>query len=637
MLVTLYRSGPLRQRLAKGYTVVGRSRDKDRYRPDVRAAITERLVAKPPRLPTLPAGRPLTLRAVPRAPAALWIDTGPVVLHDGPTRRAVAAALSEAVAVVAGAARQAGGLLLPSGWVPGEGIDPSGGMCADLHSLEVVSDVQRELLCNLLREHSPSLIALTGRQLHGPAGALRRGSARLSRATDQVATRYIASFSPQHVDRVRAGLRRDERLARLEAMDVNPLGEPGVAAEGDVTLRLFDAQLSVSSAMAHALLAQALSMRVRDLERTGHRVRSVPQPLLERNRSRAVAHGLLAEFDTEQRPPAGGNSSPNGPRTKTTRTVPAVRAVSAMLSELLPYFRQLDAHPDELAQLFLGLELSTDAGAQDFVRNENDLLARWHAQDAGLLADEALAQRLGSAEWLMTDHISAANRARAAGSTSAALVWLAEQLDPTRPAAGRKQKPAGTARRPQGRPDKRSESRPGGRPDSRAGGRTAPADVLSPEQLLDRVADCGGAAEEIVAALRAYCRSANPPDLVRPLGRRDREEAKALRRLLRPRRAQQVSCDAPLASWEEPAAARALRGAGESGLALLHWDVPEADRGRVRAALRALGRPPGGVRFVLLTDTTYTGKAKDRRGTVEVLLVAPARDSDGKAAEEALS
>ncbi|MFF4387229.1 hypothetical protein OG365_03555 [Streptomyces sp. NBC_00853] len=627
MLVTLYRSGPLRQRLAKGYTVIGRSRDRDRYGLETRAAITARLLAKPPRLPVLPTGVPLTLRPVPRAAAAVWIDTGQVVLHDQAMRRAVAGALAEAVAVVAGETQKAGGVLVPSGWVPGGGDDPAGGLCADLHSLEVVSDVQRELLCNLVREYSPSLISLTARQLHGPAYASARGSARLSRATDQVATRYIASFSPQHLDRVRAGLKRNERLARLEAMDVNPLGEASLAAEGDVALRLFDAQMSISSAMTHALVVQAIAMRVRDLERTGQRVRSVPQPVLERNRSRAIAHGLAAQFDVEQRSSAGGPAKPNGARTSTTAMVTAGQAASAMLAELLPYFRQLDTHPYELSQIFLGLELTADASSDGFVRNENDLLARWHDQDTGLLAADRLAQGLRSPEWLIKDHVSAANLERAAGSTSAARVWLAGQLAPER-AVPERQNAIGT-------PGKRRPAAAAGRPAPRSDGRRGPHAGLSADRLLDLVAGADRTPAEIVEALRAYCRSAADADLTRPLRQRDREEAKALRRVLRPRRAQQVSCDTPLSSWDEPAAGRALNSAGESGLALLHWDVSEADRPRVRAGLRALGRPPGGVRSVLLTDTTYTGKTKERRGTVELLLVAPAGDGRTDATEEA--
>lgn len=640
MLVALYRSGPLRQRLAKGYTVVSRSGGQADDQLRARASITARLLSQPPRLPVLPTGSALVLRGGERSPATLWIDTGRVVLHDPATRSTVAAALAEAVAVVAEQVGRAGGLLMPSGWSAGGAGDPALRMCADLHSLEVIGDVQRELTCNLVREYSPALIALTGRQLHGPDGVSTRGSARLSKATDQVATRYIASFSPRHLDRVRAGLRRSERLARLEAMDVNPLGEPGLDAHDDVTLRLFDAQVSVSSAMAHALLAQAISMRVRDLEREGQRVRSAAQPMLERNRSQAVAHGLAAEFDVARRTDTGkGGGRSTGSRPARSRPapagrpVPAGRAVSDMLRELLPYFRQLDATADELAQLFLGLELTGGPTGASFVRNENDLLAAWHEQDPGLLSADSLSRGLRSPEWLTTDHITAANRAHAAGSTAAARMWLADRLDPSR---ARQEKPNGAARQDDGARARGQDTR-SGRPRSSGRKPAAPGTALSDDQLLDTVSGTTGDPGAVVEALRAYCRSPGALDLTRPLRRRGRDEAKALRQLLRPRTAQRVTCPAPLSSWDEPAAERAVRGALERGWALLRWDLPDTERPKVRAGLRALGRPPGDVRYILLTDTAYTGPADERRGTVEVLLVAPAQEGDRTAVEEAAS
>ncbi|MFG3055910.1 hypothetical protein ACGFZP_33855 [Kitasatospora sp. NPDC048239] len=657
MLVSLYRSGPLRQRIAKGYTAVGR--------PGARTApaqLVDALLARPPQLPRLPGGEPALLRADPRTPGALWVDTGRVSLHDPGARAAVAAGLAESVAVVARSLRKAGALLVPAGWSPaGAGAEAGAGPAVlppDVHSLEVVSEVQRELLCNLVREHSACLIALTGRQLYGPAGAAAGGSARLSRAADQVAARYVASFAPQHLDRVRTVLRQEERLARLEAMDVNPLGEPGVGAQGDVSLRLVDGQVSVSSALAHALLVQALGMKARELERSGRRIGAVPQALIERNRARAIAHGLAAGFEIEQKEPRGkgrpvGRRGPEAPR-----IVPANRAALQLLTELLPYFRQLDATADELGQLFNGLELaagsgSGGAGPSAFVRNENDLLARWRSYDPRLLDAERLAEHLGNPGWLVADHIGEANRALGAGSSAAARVWLTELLAPSAPAA-RTAPAASTARngsRPHGGPGARTPSTtPPRQHDPRqhdprqadprqADPRQTDPSRQSPKQqspkaepglaekrLLDLLARPGLAPEEILPALRSYCRAGTALDLNRTLRTRDREEAKATRRLLRPEPARRVRLDAPPSAWDDERMARAVRAATEAGTALLHWDVPAADRHLVRTALRALGRPPHDLRHVLLTDTTYTAKADERRGTVEVLLVAPGEE-----------
>lgn len=624
MLVALNRSGPLRQRIAKGYVVLA---------PDgtVRDGAVAALVAAPPRLPAMPTGGRPVLRADPLSPATVWIDTGQVSLYDPAARAAVGRALAESVAAVAERLRPARVLLLPSGWHPGGGRVGSAPLTGDLHSVEAISPVQRELLCNLVRELSAPMIALTGRQLFGPGHAPPGGSARLSRATDQVTTRYIASFSPQHLERIRAGLRHEEQLARLEAMDVNPLGAAEVQAYGDLTLRLVDAQLTVASAMAHALVLQALSMSARELERTGHRVWAVPQPLLERNRSRAIAHGLAAEFDREARRPhqrAGGGGSRPAPEQR----VGARSAVLRMLQDLMPYFRQLDATPAELGQLFHGLRLTAD-GTAPFVRNENDLLARWREWDGDSLSAERLAAGLRSPDWLVTDHVGAANHAQSAGSTSAARVWLAEQLSPPRPEP---EQPRPEPSRPvqsgpvqsgpvQSRPD-RSGSRAG---QGQAGRSATQSQAARAEQaLLAVLCRADADPEQAAGALRRYGRSAGGSlDLNRALRARDRDEAKELRRLLRPHSDRRFRTFGPLTAWDQPTAQRALRCAVENGVALLHWDVPEADRAALRTALRTVGPPPDAVRCVTLTDVAYTAKAEERRGRFEVLLVLPAEEA----------
>ncbi|MFE0244815.1 hypothetical protein ACFWZ0_10425 [[Kitasatospora] papulosa] len=590
-LVALYRSAPLRQRISKGYSVYvpGHGRGAEE--------LVGSLLAGPPPLPAGPSGQPHTVRGSARARAALWVDTGRVSLHDPATRARTAEALAVSVARVAADVRRRGGLLLPTGWQ--QQPDPLAGLCADLHSAEVLNPVQREVFTNLVREHTASLIALGGRQLYGPGGVAPGGSARLSRSFDQVSTRYLDSCAPEHLERVRTRLRQEERVGRLEVMDVSPLGMPEAQAGEDVTVRLFDAQVTVAGTLAHALLVQALSMWSRDLERTGRRVRQVPQFLLEQNRARAVAHGLAAELRVDQT-----RRTEEPPRTQS-----AGRAVRTLLSELLPYLRQLDATTDELAPLFLGVEMAGSAAASGFVRNENDLLAHWHREDRTALAPERLAQGLASPDWLTADHCGASNRAVGHGSWAAARVWLTDRL-------------AGPA--PQ--PDRRHEAQRDRRPESRREpGRPAP---LTADQLLDRLARPDLPAPEVMDALRSYCRAGGTLDLTRPLRSRGRDEARALRRVLRPRAGQRVRCEKPPVSWDDATATRALRAAGEQGVALMHWDLPAQDRARVREALRGMGRAPGGVRTVLLTDTNYTAREDERRGTVEVLLVAPREGTD---------
>ncbi|MFG3667494.1 hypothetical protein [[Kitasatospora] papulosa] len=598
-LVALYRSAPLRQRISKGYSVYvpGHGRGAEE--------LVGSLLAGPPPLPAGPSGQPHTVRGSARARGALWVDTGRVSLHDPATRARTAEALAVSVARVAADVRRRGGLLLPTGWQ--QQPDPLAGLCADLHSAEVLNPVQREVFTNLVREHTASLIALGGRQLYGPGGVAPGGSARLSRSFDQVSTRYLDSCAPEHLERVRTRLRQEERVGRLEVMDVSPLGIPEAHAGEDVTVRLFDAQVTVAGTLAHALLVQALSMWSRDLERTGRRVRQVPQFLLEQNRARAVAHGLAAELRVDQT-----RRTEEPPRTQS-----AGRAVRTLLSELLPYLRQLDATTDELASLFLGVEMAGSAAASGFVRNENDLLAHWHREDRTALAPERLAQGLATPDWLTADHCGASNKAVGHGSWGAARVWLTDRL------AGPAPQPD---RRHEAQPDRRHEAQRDRRPEARREpGRPAP---LTADQLLDRLARPDLPAPEVMDALRSYCRAGGTLDLTRPLRSRGRDEARALRRVLRPRAGQRVRCEKPPVSWDDATAIRALRAAGEQGVALMHWDLPAQDRARVREALRGMGRAPGGVRTVLLTDTNYTAREDEKRGTVEVLLVAPREGTD---------
>ncbi|MEV5294534.1 hypothetical protein AB0K64_25290 [Streptomyces sp. NPDC053741] len=606
-LVALYRSAPLRQRISKGYSVYvpGHGRGAEE--------LVGSLLAGPPPLPAGPSGQPHTVRGSARARGALWVDTGRVSLHDPATRARTAEALAVSVARVAADVRRRGGLLLPTGWQ--QQPDPLAGLCADLHSAEVLNPVQREVFTNLVREHTASLIALGGRQLYGPGGVAPGGSARLSRSFDQVSTRYLDSCAPEHLERVRTRLRQEERVGRLEVMDVSPLGMPEAHAGEDVTVRLFDAQVTVAGTLAHALLVQALSMWSRDLERTGRRVRQVPQFLLEQNRARAVAHGLAAELRVDQT-----RRTEEPPRTQS-----AGRAVRTLLSELLPYLRQLDATTDELAPLFLGVEMAGSAAASGFVRNENDLLAHWHREDRTALAPERLAQGLATPEWLTADHCGASNRTVGHGSWAAARVWLTDRLAGPAPQPDRRHE-AQPDRRHEAQPDRRHEAQRDRRPEARREpGRPAP---LTADQLLDRLARPDLPAPEVMDALRSYCRAGGTLDLTRPLRSRGRDEARALRRVLRPRAGQRVRCEKPPVSWDDATATRALRAAGEQGVALMHWDLPAQDRARVREALRGMGRAPGGVRTVLLTDTNYTAREDEKRGTVEVLLVAPREGTD---------
>lgn len=335
MLVKLYREGALRQRIAKGYVIAGRNQGR------ALAALTSAPLPLPDVL-----GRPLVLRTASGAPGTLWLDTGAVWLYDPKTRKAAAHAIAEGVSTVARELARFDCMLLPSAYRGTEHMDHGDTwLCPDLHAVEVFGDVQRELCANLFRQYSPTLLALAGRTAYGGAGGGGQGSRRLAETPDQLTTRYMHSCSPAHLTRVTEELGRDEGVGRLEAMDVNPLGDPGLPME-NVSLRLFDGQQLIATCMAHALLSQALAVRVRRLAREGRRVGSVRQALIDRNRSRAIAQGLTAAFETESRTGGRRNDSDGERR---PRPIDASDATLRLLTDLLPEFAALDATSEELS------------------------------------------------------------------------------------------------------------------------------------------------------------------------------------------------------------------------------------------------------------------------------------------------
>jgi hypothetical protein len=390
VLVSLFRTGPLRHYLAKGYVATA-----DRV-----GDLLADLVARPPALPA-PNGVPLRLRVHPDR-GTVWLDTGPQWLLDPGHRRALVTGLAEGTAATAAAVARRGGALVPSGWMPAAG--GPGWLCADLHAVEVRTDVQRELCSNLLRRYVPELIAVAGRAAFSPEYVDRAGSRRLAEATDHVPTRYLASASATHIDRVRDSLRRDAGVARLELMDVNPLGSSTVDTP-TVEVRCLDAQVLPVDTVAQALLVQAIAMRARRMEQEGRRVPEVSQALLERNRSRAIVAGFGARLGD------GGKGAP----------VPVRERVLRLVEELVPELLAMQVEAAELAPVLVGASI---AEAQPRAAGtENDLLRLAPPTDR---VDRALLDP----GWLARDHLTEANTRLGPGSVAVALAYWTDRLRP---------------------------------------------------------------------------------------------------------------------------------------------------------------------------------------------------------------
>jgi hypothetical protein len=348
VLVSLTRIGASRQGFAKTLAVAGTD-----ARSVARALGPDTLGGL-----AVEASADVPCRLAVRTPS-LWLGTRPA--RDEEFRR-----LGGVVGDLAEGARRAGGALIAPGVVVGGGAPLLEG---DTHVVQVLSPMEQEVACNLLRAHVPTLIALAGRGVTAPGWAPERiGSRWLAESRAHLSTRFIDSATPDHLERVKAELRRRDGVAHLERMDVAPDPDAGV-----VTVRCLDAAASLASLRANALILAAIVMRARRLVRDGHRTEDVEQRTLEENRARAVAAGLRARFVQD---------GPERPHQSNRRT--AADATRGLLTEVAVELRNLEAGADELAPVLLAIDLARFGGPGGVT--DAMMLREWSTGgDAGLV------------------------------------------------------------------------------------------------------------------------------------------------------------------------------------------------------------------------------------------------------------
>ncbi|MFD8247232.1 hypothetical protein [Nocardia sp. NPDC059691] len=564
VLVSAYRNAPLRHRILKGYVIV--ADDIDEMHRKLRRSSTASSGGEYPRV-CFDAKRP----------GCLWIDTGPVWVSDPTQRAEVVDALAEAVSAVAEGARKAGGSLLPSGisW----GVPPHRRVCADRHSIEIADDLQREILSNLIRRYVPELIALSGRALFVGGRVAGRGSLRLAESKDQVSTRYIASASARHLRRVEQALRRDDRVSGFAVMDVNPVGD-GELGIPNVSVRCLDAQVFPSSAVAQAVLLQALAVRARMMQRDGRRMPAVPQRMLDRNRSNAIARGMSGEFEHEV-------DEQRKSREQATVRRSAAVSVSDLLDDLDAELRAMQIEPREILPLLSAPELAKLH--PEYAQTENDLLAVWSRRRR--IGSDEIAALLRDRAALVDDQLTKHNRQVAPGSLG------------TLEAAWRTRLTA--------RPPRRSAPN----------GRKGPARPVRPRRSDD----------EIIRELDELTEQRDMDERLRALlsGRPPRNLAPALSRLGRGKEVRRVLRQ-PNASVLELGGREEL-GDGipdelsgrlsRHGRVCVRLDVAEAERkAAVDAMLGLARRLPKGVCAGLITNQVYVRKT-DRRVSIEMIVL----------------
>ncbi len=436
VLTKVYRCGPGRQRIRKGYVL---------WSPNAEQA-TQAL--SDPGSPAQAAARSagMTIQTDARIPHALWLDTGSLWLHTTGERERLLGQLGRVVTELSQHASAAGALLLPN--AVRLQSDASWLTCGDEHSIETTGDAEQSTFCNLVRRYLPELIALTGRAGAGPEGIEQLGSRRLADSDRHITAREFKSLAPSYLSHVVKSLIRDEGVRRLDLLDIVPITD-ATTADGRawVDLRFVDGQASFRTTMAHAILFEALLIRARRMVAQGKSAPAVAQSLLDRNRSYAIAHGLEARLESKnarQRPRQGnGRSSDkreNG-KPKPIKRVALRTSLLKLLSSLEYEFQALEVVPHELSPLLLGLSLR-DWGVSG-IQNENDLLKL----QLGDCPPEAMSERVSRVmlHSRSPDMMSSLNRQHFRQPTQAFETIWRERLEPhTTPAPDEPAKTATT-------------------------------------------------------------------------------------------------------------------------------------------------------------------------------------------------
>ena len=606
-LTRLYRLGPSAQRIGKGYVIEGPM--------DAVTALRRDLNGRAP-------ARDVAIEVPEDSPRSVTLRTGWWWLHDSDSRDTARATLTEAVVTVAAAASRRGCLLLPGAVRPNGQATWQDWTVGDHHSIELLDEVEREVATNLFRSHVPEIIAMTGHPGIGPTPE-PLGSRRLAESGQHLAARYLASASARHLSLVESELRRTTGIRDLRVMDVHPLGPSSPGGDGgSVAVRCVDGQAFAGTAIAHAILLQALTMAARRKVRDGRREGNTDQRLLERRRESAILKGIDARVPTETVSGPGGDGM--GSRRDSGRVSLDV-LVLELLDALVPELGTLEVSFAEFTPVIAWTAALTESVIP---RNEAELLVQ-ALHGANGASYEVIAGLVATPEWHAPEQFLSGTRLDHARLRTLGQQWEARLTEP----------PPGTEARPRvGRPrddkDKiRAPDRPQrqDRPDQRGTGGGLPSGPSAADRKLERIQRLArlpegelGAYVDLIAALAGELPSP-AAELVPWLGQRHKNVVTTARRRLRPPGECQVSCSS---AQLRPGSARvnqACQVARDKGIALLRTTAGAADRQAVVDAAAGLvteAEAPG--RFVLLAVNSFK-RGDDELVSVD-LLVLPKKD-----------
>lgn len=285
--------GPSRHRLRKGLFLVSYDRKRDPSRDEQTRIVTRtnQILA-----------RQLTLagykvEADIAHASLLSILTPFVPVHTPAHRDVFFRNLGQAIYAVLESAEAFGFSVIGTGVnpfiAPSEGLPPV--LCADIHEIEVLDDLEINRIYNVFRQYLPELTAISANSaLYG--GRLQKDLSTRQRINPSSFTPpSLTLFSSKQLDRLKRDIRKNYGLGDLAQLDIN-LTTPGV-----ITLRFVDSQSSLRFVRSQMVLFQAIAIHGRSLARQGSQMPILHGRVIGENKALAIEAGPGAMFKPDRK------------------------------------------------------------------------------------------------------------------------------------------------------------------------------------------------------------------------------------------------------------------------------------------------------------------------------------------------
>lgn len=354
-LLEVISDGASRHRIRKGLILTSREGGREPQGREEQEQVTARVAQA---LAAYAADTGCRVESDPSNPALLSVVTPLAAVHTPAHRDDFFARLGRALRVIHGAAEAAGCVAVGAGLNPFPSVADTQAptLCADVHEIEVLDDLEVNRIYNLFRQYLPELIAVSAHSaLHG--GQLRKDlTTRMRMSPSSFTPPALSLFSRKQLDRLRLTLRRDFGLGDLAQLDVSPVSPSAVV------LRFVDAQCSLPFIRAQTLLFQAVAIHGRQLARRGSQMPALRGRVIGQNKALAIEAGPGAVFKPDQKREVKRMSDWYQDRKVAQRASTALlQAIENRTVEdspnILAALRTLKARWAELSPLLLGAEL----------------------------------------------------------------------------------------------------------------------------------------------------------------------------------------------------------------------------------------------------------------------------------------